>query len=159
MESRIAPSRGEPTSNATSRESSHHFSRRSTNGRYRGSIHLSVRVRCPQTLCQSRDAALPNAILGPLECEIYPSTNHAKVVVWTIHYIPTKIVYPADMRCQANFDASAKLADSPRFTGLFSPNSSHANRGETARTGVFCGEFRLFAAAKNAATTCEDVRR
>jgi hypothetical protein len=35
---------------------------------------------------------------GPLECEIYSSTNHAKVVVWTIHYIPTKIVYPADMR-------------------------------------------------------------
>src|SRR6267154_6794336 len=66
---------------------------------------------------------------GPLECEIYPSTNHAKVVVWTIHYIPTKIVYPADMRCKANFDATAKLADSPRFrTGLFSPNSSHANR-------------------------------
>jgi hypothetical protein len=80
-----------------------------------------VRVRCPQTLCQSRDAALPNAILGPSECEIYPSTNHAKVVVWTIHYIPTKIVYPADMRCKANFDATAKLPDAPGFgAGLFS---------------------------------------
>jgi hypothetical protein len=35
-------------SNATSRESSHRFSHRSTNGRSRGSIHLSVRVRCPK---------------------------------------------------------------------------------------------------------------
>ena len=58
---------------------------------------------------------------GPLECEIYPSTNHAKVVVWTIHYVPTKIVYPADMRCKAHFDATAKLPHGPGFgAGLFS---------------------------------------
>src|SRR6476660_5021224 len=103
-----------------------------------------------------RAAALPNAILGPLECEIYPSTNHAKVVVWTIHYIPTKIVYPADMRCKANFAPTATLPDCLRpGIALMGANAGLNNWRVTQRTRVVCGELRLCAAAKNAATTCE----
>jgi hypothetical protein len=99
-------------------------------------------------------AALPNAILGPLECEIYPSTNHAKVVVWTIHYIPTKIVYPAAMRCKANFDATAKLPDCLRLgTTLMGAKSGLVNGAGNGRFNQTC----LFAAAKYAAATCEYV--
>src|SRR4026208_55262 len=68
----------------------------------------------------------------PSECEIYPSTNHAKVVVWTIHYIPTKIIDPTDMRRNANFDATAKLPDCLRLgTTLMGANSSLPNRRST----------------------------
>ena len=52
---------------------------------------------------------------GLSECEGKTTSNHAKVVVWTIHYIPTKIVYPAEMRCKAHFDATAKLPHAPGF--------------------------------------------
>ena len=120
-ESRIVPSRGEPTRTPRAERAAIAFRIGQRMGAP-GGIDPSFGA-CPTslTLCQSRDAALPNTILGPSECEIYPSTNHAKVVVWTIHYIPTKIVYPADMRCKANFDATAKLPDAPGFgAGLFS---------------------------------------
>jgi hypothetical protein len=43
------------------------------------------------------DAALANAILGPLECEINPSANHAKVVMRPVHKIPAEITDPANV--------------------------------------------------------------
>src|SRR6476660_8669994 len=107
-----------------------------------------------------RAAALPNAILGPSECEIYPSTHHAKVVVWTIHYIPTNIVSLAAMRCKANFDATAKLPDC-LWLGIARASSRFAKskrRARSPREPRHCNKMCPFAPTKNAAAAREQIR-
>src|SRR4029077_9440135 len=96
----------------------------------------------------------------PSECEIYPSPNHAKVVVWTIHYIPTKIVYPADIRCKANFDATAKFPDC-LCLGIARASSRFAKIKRPARwprEPRHCNKMCPFAPTKNAAAAREQVR-
>ena len=46
-----------------------------------------------------------------LEGEIHACTNHAEVVVPTVHHVPTEITDPANVRCKPNFDTASKLAD------------------------------------------------
>jgi hypothetical protein len=95
------------------------------------------------------DAALANAILGLLKCEINSSADHAKVIVGTVHKIPAEIADPANVRGHANFHAAADLADCPRLgTGLLSANDS-----------VVHDNVRLFAATKDSAAAAKNVGR
>src|SRR4029453_131880 len=96
-----------------------------------------------------RTPLLANAILCPLEREINPSANHAKVVLRSVHKVPTEIADPANVRGEPNFHAAADLADCPGLgTGLFSANDS-----------VIHNNIRLFAATKDSAAPTENVRR
>jgi hypothetical protein len=61
------------------------------------------------------DAASANAVLGTLEREINPRTDHAEVILWPVHKIPTEIADPANVRGEANLHAAADLADCPRL--------------------------------------------
>src|SRR5262249_2220694 len=95
------------------------------------------------------DGALAKGILDPLEREINPGANHAKVVLWPVHKIPTEITDPANVRSKTNFHAATDLADCPRLgAGLLSANDS-----------VVYDNVRLFAATKDSSATAKNVRR
>ena len=53
--------------------------------------------------------------LSILEGEIETAAHHAKVVLRTIDHVPAEISDPADMRSEAEFDATAELANRPRL--------------------------------------------
>src|SRR4029077_4276631 len=61
------------------------------------------------------DAAGRNAIPNLLECDIHPGPGHTEVFLRSIHEIPAEITDPADMRCKANFQAAADLAQRLRL--------------------------------------------
>ena len=56
--------------------------------------------------------------LSILEGEIETAAHHAKVVLRTIDHVPAEISDPADMRSEAEFDATAELAKRPRLSFL-----------------------------------------
>src|SRR4029453_7611613 len=53
-----------------------------------------------------------------LEGEINSRARHTKVVMRTIDHVPAEIRDPADMRSEAEFDATAELANRPCLTFL-----------------------------------------
>ena len=104
---------------------------------------------CKKTASDISDAALANTILGLLEREINPGADHAKVVVRSVHKIPTEIADPANVRGHANFHAAADLADCSRLgTGLFSANDS-----------IVHNNVRPFAPTKDSAASTKNVGR
>jgi len=82
-----------------------------------------------------------------LECEIETATHHAKVVLRAVYHIPAEIIDPADMRRDADFDATTELADClRRGIGLLSSNK---------KTAIFDQNACPLAAAEDCATACK----
>jgi hypothetical protein len=48
-----------------------------------------------------------------LEREINAAAHHAEVIVRTVDKVPAEIIDPTDVRREANFQATAHLADCP----------------------------------------------
>src|SRR5439155_17671610 len=46
-----------------------------------------------------------------LEREINPAAHHAEVVIWTVNKVPAEIINPANVRREADFEATTDLAD------------------------------------------------
>ena len=53
----------------------------------------------------------PSQYACRLEREVHAAAHHADVIVRPVHHGPTEVVYLADARHDANFDAAAKLAN------------------------------------------------
>jgi hypothetical protein len=86
------------------------------------------------------------AQFGLLEGEIETAAHHTEVVRRTIHYVPAEITNPANMRCDAEFDATTELTDQlclgpslfanefPQIPTLNSLSAYHAGQGSEATT-------------------------
>ena len=71
------------------------------------------------------------------------------IVFRAIYHVPAEVVDPADMRSDADFDATAELADQLCLgIGFLSPDNP-----------VTCHKTCLLAAAKDAAATSKNVWR
>src|SRR4029453_19000001 len=93
--------------------------------------------------------------LSILEGEIETGARHTKVVVRTIDHVPAEIGDPADMRSEAEFDATAELANRPR-PRILPLVDSFENRFARAINELKVKRPR--ATTENRAATTENVR-
>src|SRR5213078_1500032 len=57
----------------------------------------------------------PQVQLSILEREIHPGPHHPKIILWTANKVPAEVTDPTDVRCDANFQTAADLANSLRL--------------------------------------------
>src|SRR5207248_3866663 len=62
------------------------------------------------------DTATLNSPANGSEREVHACADHSEVVIGTAYEVPAEITDPADMRCEADFDAAAHLAQALRLS-------------------------------------------
>src|ERR1700751_1704714 len=100
-----------------------------------------------------RNACLRSGVqirIAILKREINSGSGHAKVVVRPVDHVPTEIGYPADMRSDANFQASAELPHAPAFV-LIGDATNMSSQREMDNIRL------VIAATEDSSAACPDI--